>query len=120
MKPALRAANLRLQRRDHKGDFQLDVPELLLEPGERLAILGSNGAGKSTLVKILFGLYQVLSEQERSTHSVWQGNAVSYLWSILEHLASHPRNKEREPLIAPMCLSLRPRFLLDFSNLCKS
>ena len=56
MKPALHAVELRLQRRHNKGNFQLDVPELLLRPGDRLAILGSNGAGKSTLLRILAGL----------------------------------------------------------------
>ncbi|HEX7395211.1 MAG TPA: ABC transporter ATP-binding protein [Anaerolineaceae bacterium] len=52
----------------------LDHINLTVQPGEKLAVLGSNGSGKSTLLKILDGLYfpssgmvkafgQTLSEQ---------------------------------------------------------
>ena len=37
--------------------------KLILEPGERLGILGRNGAGKSTLIKLLAGELSVLNGQ---------------------------------------------------------
>ena len=40
------------------GQTVLDRINLVVDPGEYLALLGPNGGGKSTLLKIVLGLYQ--------------------------------------------------------------
>jgi macrolide transport system ATP-binding/permease protein len=41
--------------RDVVVDGRLRLPELRIEPGERLLVTGPNGAGKSTLLRVLAG-----------------------------------------------------------------
>lgn len=42
---------------DEEGPATLDVPAVVIKPGQRVTILGANGSGKSTLLKMLSGLY---------------------------------------------------------------
>jgi len=50
--PAIKIRGLRVEAR---GRLLLDLPELAIRQGERVAIIGPNGAGKSSLLKVLGG-----------------------------------------------------------------
>lgn len=43
-------------RHDEDGPRALDVPGVIIEPGQRVALLGVNGSGKSTFLRVLAGL----------------------------------------------------------------
>jgi len=52
----------------HKGSVYvraLDDISLVLEPGDRLALLGHNGAGKTTLLRTMAGLYPPTHRRDR-------------------------------------------------------
>ena len=39
------------------GEFQLNIPDLEVKNGEKLAVIGPSGAGKTTLLKLVAGIF---------------------------------------------------------------
>ena len=48
-------------RYEEDGAPTLEIQGIAIEPGQKIAVMGTNGTGKSTLLKILSGLYQPAS-----------------------------------------------------------
>ncbi len=67
--------------------------ELLMEPGERIAIMGDNGCGKSTLVKIILG------EEVPDRGFVRLGPAVKAAYLPQHVTFSHPERSALDTLI---------------------
>jgi ATP-binding cassette, subfamily C, bacterial LapB len=55
---AVRYAYPSLQPRQGSTHSALNIPQLEIHPGQKIAILGAVGSGKSTLLRLLSGLYQ--------------------------------------------------------------
>ena len=57
------------------GDPVFDGLDLVVQPGDRVALVGRNGSGKSTLMKVMAGLV----EADRGTVIVPPGMSVGYM-----------------------------------------
>ena len=57
------------------GDPVFDQLDLVVQPGDRLALVGRNGSGKSTLMKLMAGLV----ESDHGTRMLPAGTSVSYM-----------------------------------------
>lgn len=57
------------------GDPVFDGLDLIIHPGDRLALVGRNGSGKSTLMKVMAGLV----EPDRGAVIVPPGSSVGYM-----------------------------------------
>ena len=57
------------------GNPVFDALDLVVQPGDRLALVGRNGSGKSTLMKVMAGL----SEPDSGTRVVSPGVSVGYM-----------------------------------------
>ncbi len=57
------------------GDPVFDGLSLVVQPGDRIALVGRNGSGKSTLMKVMAGLV----EPDRGERIVPAGVSVGYM-----------------------------------------
>lgn len=63
-------------RKRYSSDFCLEIDELHINDGEKIALVGSNGSGKSTLIKILAG---IIEKDEGEIFSSCEKEKTGYL-----------------------------------------
>ena len=70
--PLLQLSNIALT---FGGDPVFDALDLVIQPGDRVALVGRNGSGKSTLMKVMAGLV----EADQGARSLSPGTSVGYM-----------------------------------------
>jgi len=55
----IEVSNIRFHYRNN--GFQLNIPELFIQPGEKVALIGPSGTGKTTLLNLLAGILVPIS-----------------------------------------------------------
>ncbi len=70
--PLLQLSNISLT---FGGNPVFDALDLVIQPGDRVALVGRNGSGKSTLMKVMAGL----TEADAGTRSLSPGTSVGYM-----------------------------------------
>ena len=55
----IEVSNIRFHYRNN--EFQLNIPELFIQPGEKVALIGPSGTGKTTLLNLLAGILVPIS-----------------------------------------------------------
>ena len=70
--PLLQLSNVALT---FGGDPVFDGLDLVVQPGDRLALVGRNGSGKSTLMKVMAGFI----EPDRGTRVMPPGFVAGYM-----------------------------------------
>jgi putative ABC transport system ATP-binding protein len=98
MSKAIEIHNLKFGYRG--GDFLLRIPELSIESGSTVAVIGPSGTGKTTLLNLLAGCYPPdegaihvkgndivrLSEQARREFRICNVGMIFQEFELLEHL----------------------------------
>ena len=100
--PLLQLSDIHL---GYGGDPLLDGVNLVVQPGDRLALVGRNGSGKSTLMKVMAGLVQ----QDAGDRTTAPGAHIGYM-------DQHPDMSAFEPVDSRLRRSMR----LAFRPLCRA